>query len=134
MTTRMIAIGRLLGTILAACAVITPAIAAAQAKAGYGIGASALIPGRDYVIGQVIVGLHWWGRKGETPTAALPHGARVLRVIHGTALLLEFPSEQAALEAIHTLVADPNVSLVERNGFLNIPPRVSPGTNAGASK
>jgi hypothetical protein len=122
MTARMIALGPLLGTILAAGVMITPAIAAEQAKAGYGIGASALVPGRDYVIGQVIVGPRRWGREGEAPRLSLPPEGRVLRVIHGTALLLEFPSEEAALAAIPTLLADPNVSFVERNGFLHIPP------------
>jgi hypothetical protein len=122
MTERMIALGLLLGAILAACPIITPAIAAEQAKAGYGIGSSTLVPGQDYVIGQVIVGLHWWGREGEAPRITLPPEVRVLRMIHGTALLLEFPSEEAALAAIPTLLADPNVSFVERNGFLHIPP------------
>ena len=46
-----------LGSVLMVALIAMPAMSAAQAKAGYGIGASGLVAGRDYVAGQVIVGL-----------------------------------------------------------------------------
>jgi hypothetical protein len=46
-----------LGSVLVVAMIVTPATSAALAKAGYGIGAAGLVAGRDYVAGQVIVGL-----------------------------------------------------------------------------
>lgn len=89
-----------------------------QALQGYGIGVSGLVAGRDYVAGQLIVGLV----EGRTSQFVASAGASVAGQINGTALLLDFGSELAALKSISALLANKNVSFVERNGIMSIPP------------
>jgi subtilisin family serine protease len=116
---------------LAVCGALEPSHGAA-AKAGYGLsGADSLKEGRDYVSAQVIVGLHRWGTGRSPAPYAVPAGARTIGVIHGNAVLLSFPSEAAARKALPALLADPNVSFVERNGFMSIPPMAPAPTKDG---
>jgi hypothetical protein len=114
-----------LASVLMMAMIAMPDTSAARAKASYGIGAPGLLAGRDYVAGQVIVGL--------LPGASLkvPPQARVVGQIPGTALLLELPSEETVFQAIPGLLANPHVSFVERNGFLRIPPLASPKQKDG---
>jgi subtilase family protein/fervidolysin-like protein len=110
-----------------------PSIGAA--KAGYGVGAAGLQAGRDYVAGQVIVGLHSWGKEGTGPRYTAPAGAQTVGVIHGSAVLLDFSSEALAQKALPALLSDPNVSFVERNGFMSIPPMPpAPAKNGKATR
>jgi hypothetical protein len=90
-------------------------------KLGYGF-APGLVAGKDYVAGQLIIGL----KEGMTTqalrqTAAIV-GGKVSKEIHGTAVLVEFPSETAAVLAVPSLSARPEVLFIERNGFMSIPP------------
>lgn len=100
---------------------ITKAAEPITKKLGYGFDPG-LVAGKDYVAGQLIIGL----KEGMT-TQALHQtvttlGGRVSKVIHGTALLMEFPSEAASVAAVPALSARPEVLFIERNGFLSIPP------------
>lgn len=121
----------LLGGVLAGTTLAMPDVSLAQAKAGYGIGVSGLAAGRDFVENQVIIGLKQWGKEGKTQRFAMPAGGRVVGVIHGSAVLLELPDEATAAKAIRALLADPNVSFVERNGFVSIPPMPAPPAKNG---
>ena len=112
----------------------SPVQAGCLAQVGYGIDAPHLQAGRDYVAGQLLVGLHHWPDEGQTPPLALPQGGRVANQIADLALLLEFPNEPAAQAAIRDLCQDPNVSCIERNGFVSIAssiPASSPSTESG---
>jgi subtilisin family serine protease len=94
----------------------------AKGKLGYGF-EPGLVAGKDYVAGQLIVGVNEGMSRQSLIQASSALGARVVRAIEGTAILLEFASEQAALGAVGALVARPEVAFVERNGFLRIPPK-----------
>jgi hypothetical protein len=96
--------------VLIGLVISAPTVSLAQARAGYGIRMPGLVPGRDYVAGQTIVGLLHWGKEGDVPHLASFGQGRVTRVLHGSAVLLEFPSEVSALRRIPALLADPNVS------------------------
>jgi subtilisin family serine protease len=90
-------------------------------KLGYGFDPG-LVAGKDYVAGQLIIGV----KEGMT-TQALHQtvatlGGSVSKEIHGAAVLVEFPSETAAVIAVPSLSARPEVLFIERNGFLRIPP------------
>ncbi len=118
--------GRLRFIIMLVCLLAvagTQVAAQSGAAPGYGIGVPGLVPGQDFVAGQVIVGLRRWDKAGTAPGFAVPSGARIAKAIPGSAVLLEFPSEAAALKAITGLLADPNVSFVERNGRISLPPQ-----------
>jgi hypothetical protein len=97
---------------------------------GYGIGdgGRGLVPGRDYVPAQVIVGLRQAASPGEAPNYTPPAGGRIAGVMQGTAIVIQFPSEEAAQRAIPVLLADPRLSFVERNGIMRIPPMPPPPT------
>ena len=100
---------------------ITKAAEPITKKLGYGF-APGLVAGKDYVAGQLIIGV----KEGMT-TQALHQtvatlGGRVSKEIHGTAVLMEFPSETAAVAAVPSLSARPEVLFIERNGFMRIPP------------
>lgn len=90
-------------------------------KLGYGF-EPGLVAGKDYAAGQLIVGLKEGVSTQSVAQAASALGGRVAKQIEGTALLLQFSSEAAVEAAIGTLVARPDVSFVERNGIVSIPP------------
>lgn len=123
----------LLGAIVVGSTFVTRAISQTPAKAGYGVETAGLVAGKDFVESQVIVGLHQWGKEQEPPKLSISQGAQVVGVIHGTAVLLQFDSEQAASKAIPALLGNSNVSFVERNGFLSIPPMPTAPTKNGQS-
>lgn len=90
-------------------------------KLGYGF-TPGLVAGRDYVKGQLIVGF----KKGMSTYSILKtariSGGKEIKRMQGTAVLLEFPSEEAVKNAACELIRLPNVTFVERNGFMRIPP------------
>ncbi|HXG22241.1 MAG TPA: S8 family serine peptidase [Methylomirabilota bacterium] len=101
---------------------ITSAVAGPiSKKLGYGF-APGLVAGKDYIAGQLIVGLKEGGSATTVRQAATRKGGRVNREIRGAALLVEFPSEAAAVGAVDSLAALPDVLFIERNGFMHIPP------------
>lgn len=90
-------------------------------KLGYGF-EGGLVAGKDYVSGQLIVGVTESMSIQGLSHAAQASGGKVLKNIDG-AVLLEFPSEQAAKDSAEMLTERPDVTFVERNGFMSIPPR-----------
>lgn len=109
------------------------AASAGKGKLGYGF-APGLVPGKDFVAGQLIVGLKEGmstrGLQNLKQTATAMQGT-VVREIQGSAFLLEFASEQAVLDAVSALTALPEVAFVERNGFMRIPTRPVPPQTRG---
>jgi thermitase len=105
---------------------LTPAGAAegppvAKGKLGFGF-APGLVAGKDFVAGQLIVGMQEGATIQAVRSAAAAQRGRVAKEIAGQALLLEFDAEAAAAGAVHQLLATPEVAFVERNGFMSIPP------------
>lgn len=90
-------------------------------KLGYGF-APGLVAGKDYVAGQVIVGVKEGLSTQTISQTVATQGGRVSKEIPGAALLVEFPSEAAAVAAVNSLLARPEVLFIERNGFMSIPP------------
>jgi subtilisin family serine protease len=90
-------------------------------KQGYGFDLG-LVAGKDYVSGQLIVGIKEGVNVLGISQAYQTSGGKVLRNIEG-AILLEFPSEQASKDAVEMLTERPDVTFVERNGFMSIPPK-----------
>ena len=86
-----------------------PMPGAGKGKLGYGF-TPGLVAGQDFVAGQLIVGLKDGvsirGLQSVRQTATAAHG-KVVREIAGSALLLEFASEQAVRAAVQTLTALP---------------------------
>ncbi len=89
-------------------------------KLGYGF-EKGLIAGKDYVSGQLIVGITEGMSIQGISQAAQASGGKVAKSIKG-AILLDFTSEQAAKDAVKKLIERPDVTFVERNGFMSIPP------------
>ncbi len=91
-------------------------------KLGYGF-EPGLVAGKDYVAGQLIVGI----KEGMSTLAifkvANASGGKLVKKMGNTAVLLQFSSEEAVKDAAHSLIKLPNVSFVERNGFMSIPPK-----------
>lgn len=102
-------------------------------KLGYGF-APGLVAGKDYVAGQLIVGLKEGMGTQAAQQAITTLGGQVSKQIHGTALLVEFPSETAAVLAVPSLAARPEVLFIERNGFLRIPPISDPPNPKGGAR
>ena len=90
-------------------------------KLGYGF-EQGPVAGKDYVSGQLIVGVKESVSIQGISQAAQTSGGKVLKNIEG-AVLLEFPSEQAAKDAVEMLTERSDVIFVERNGFMSIPPK-----------
>lgn len=91
---------------------------------GYGFKPD-LVPGKDFVEGQIIVGYREGASTQALATAAWALGGTVKKQIldsHG-ALLLNFGSEVQAQAAIFKLVKRSDVLFVERNGIVRIPPQ-----------
>jgi subtilisin family serine protease len=89
-------------------------------KLGYGF-KEGPVSGKDYVPGQLIVGIREGINIQGISQAAQASGGRVVRNIEG-AVLLVFPSEQVAISAVNILTERSDVTFVERNGFMSIPP------------
>ncbi len=90
-------------------------------KLGYGF-APGLMPGKDYVAGQLIVGIQEGMGTREIKQSIAASGVQISKEIEG-ALLLQFPSEEGAVGAVSGLLRLPEVAFVERNGFMRIPPK-----------
>jgi subtilisin family serine protease len=92
-----------------------------KGKLGYGF-EPGLVAGKDYVAGQLIVGM----KKGMSIQGIMDSapalGAVTVKKMKG-AVLLEFPSEQAVKDAVRVLIRRPDVVFVERNGFMSVPPK-----------
>ena len=71
---------------------------------------------------QLIVVLKEGGSVQGLVQAAAAMGGTVLKEIEGTAVLVGFGSEGEAVAAVGTLIQRPDVAVVERNGFMSIPP------------
>lgn len=102
-------------------------------KLGYGF-APGLVAGKDYVAGQLIVGLKEGMSTQATHQTITTLGGRVSKQIHGTALLVAFPSEAKAGAAVSSLAARPDVVFIERNGFFRIPPTPAPPNLKGGAR
>jgi hypothetical protein len=89
-------------------------------KLGYGF-EKGLVAGKDYVSGQLIVGIKEGMDIQGISQAAQASGGTVVKSIKG-AILLDFTSEQAAKDAVKKLIDRSDVTFVERNGFMSIPP------------
>ena len=91
-----------------------------KTKLGYGF-TPGFIAGRDFVAGQLIVGIReGMGIRRVRSMAKSLKG--VVRKELSSALLLDFPSETDVTAAVIALVRHPDVAFVERNGFMSIPP------------
>lgn len=91
-------------------------------KLGFGF-EPGLVAGKDFVAGQLIVGMQEGAGIQAVRSAAVAERGRVVKEIADQALLLEFNTEAAAVAAAHRLAATPGVAFVERNGFMSIPPQ-----------
>jgi hypothetical protein len=103
-------------------AVTGPPPPAAKGKLGFGF-EPGLVAGKDFVEGQLIVGVQDGMSTQAVRAAAVAERGRVAKEIAGQALLVDFDSEAAALAAVPQLLATPGVLYVERNGFMRIPPQ-----------
>ena len=93
----------------------------ADKKLGYGF-EPGLVAGKDFVAGQLIVGLNEGMSADGVKQAVAAAGVPVVKEIEG-AILLQFASEEAAVAAVSALASRPEVAFVERNGFMSIPPQ-----------
>jgi subtilisin family serine protease len=90
-----------------------------RAKLGYGF-ESGLLPGKDFVVGQLILGFKEGLSISGIEQASFRSGGKIVKRIE-SAILIEFPSDNAALDTVSALIARPEVSFIERNGFKSIP-------------
>jgi len=114
-----------LGTLMILLLLFSTSIATGEMrddkKLGYGF-APGLVAGKDFVPGQLIVGIQEGVGTQEIKQAVAASGVQISKEIEG-ALLLQFPSEEAAVAAVSGLLSRPEVIFVERNGFMHIPPQ-----------
>jgi hypothetical protein len=92
-----------------------------KGKLGFGF-EPGLTPGKDFVAGQLILGLREGAVIQTVRSAAAAQRGRVAKEIAGQALLLVFDTEAAAVAAVPQLLATPGVAFIERNGSMRIPP------------
>ena len=91
-------------------------------KQGFGF-APGLQAGQDFVAGELVVGVTpKFGRDGLAQAAQALGASLEKTLTGGSAVLLNFGSEKAALAAVKTLKQRADVLFVERNGFLRTPP------------
>lgn len=90
-------------------------------KLGFGF-APGLIPGKDYVAGQLIVGYKEGVSTQSIAQTATGLGGQKIQEIKGTAMLLQFASEAVVEAAAPFLIMGSNVLFVERNGIVRLPP------------
>lgn len=117
--------GKLLVLVGILC-LVTPAWAVdvplvGKGKLGFGF-ESGLVAGKDFIAGQLIVGLREGMAADGAKAAAAAAGAPVVKEMDG-AILLQFASESAVAAAIPGLAGRADVAFVERNGFMSIPPK-----------
>ena len=79
--------------------------------------------GKDYVAGQLIVGLKEGMQTQGATQAARALGGQVVKWIDGKAVLFAFASEAAVGTAVRSLLTRSEVAFVERNGFMSLPPK-----------
>jgi subtilisin family serine protease len=91
-----------------------------KGKLGYGF-EKGLVAGKDYVSGQLIVGIEEGTSIQGVSQAAWESGGNVAKKIR-KAVLLQFSSEKAAKDAVKKLIERPDITFIERNGFVSIPP------------
>lgn len=120
MKTRIFIVG-LLFFVLCAAAVSMADAGAPKGKLGYGF-ETGLVAGKDFVAGQLIVGFKQGIGISGIEQAAIRSGGKKAKQIEG-AILIQFPSENAVLNAVNALIALPEVSFVERNAIVSIPPQ-----------
>ena len=102
----------------------------ADKRLGYGF-EPGLVPGKDFVAGQLIVGLKPGMNINEIKLAVSKAGVRVAKEIQG-AVLLEFSSEQDAVKGVAGLLKRSDVAFVERNGIVRLsPPPKLPESKCG---
>ena len=92
-----------------------------KTKLGYGF-APGLVAGRDFVAGQLIVGI----REGMSTSGVRAMGKSLKGTVRKeipNALLFKFSSEADVAVAVAAIVRHPDVAFVERNGFMGIPPK-----------
>ena len=92
-----------------------------KGKLGFGFDPG-LVAGKDYIAGQLIVGIKKGRSTRGTKIKAGASKGTVVKEIKNVALLLQFPSEDAVIAAANALKKLPSVAFVERNGFMSIPP------------
>lgn len=83
-----------------------------------------LVAGRDFAVGQLIVGIQPDNDVEPLIQAASQLGGRLTQQISGSAILLEFSTEEAVNAAINVLAVRDDVKYVERNGLMRISPIV----------
>ena len=102
----------------------------ADQRLGYGF-EPGLVPGKDFVAGQLIVGLKPGMNINEIKLAVSKAGVRVAKEIQG-AVLLEFSSEQDAVNGVAGLLKRSDVAFVERNAIVRLsPPPKLPESKCG---
>ena len=117
----------LLSALAVAAILATPAGMSAQggaAERGFGVADSKVVAGRDFVGGEVIVGLHRGMPDAAADAMATAAAGRVARRLGGPdpVALMRFGDEPRAQQAIAALVKEPGVRFVERNGIVRVPP------------
>jgi thermitase len=108
-------------SVVLAVATFAGAASALSGKLGFGF-EPGLEPGKDFVSGQLIVGLRPGISIAGIQKAAGASGGRIAKEIKGEALLLQYPSETEALSSVYSLAKRYDVVFVERNGFMRVPP------------
>lgn len=98
--------------------------AARAGDLGFGF-APGLLAGRDFVVGQLIVGYADGASRGAVLNAAEMAGGQVSEAIYGpgTTVLIDFETEAKALAAVPKLLILREVKYVERNGITRLPPK-----------
>lgn len=90
-------------------------------KLGFGF-KPGLVAGKDYVAGQLIIGIGEGMKAAGVAAAVRNLRGRVVRQIEG-ALLIKLPSDEAAAAAVQALSMRPDTRFIERNGIVRIPPQ-----------
>ncbi|OOP55877.1 MAG: hypothetical protein AYP45_12185 [Candidatus Brocadia carolinensis] len=105
-----------------------------KGKLGFGFDPG-LVAGKDYVAGQLIVGIKKGRSTRSTKIKASAAKGTVVKEIKKVALLLQFTSEDAVIAAANALKKLPSVAFVERNGFMSIPPEpIHPGLKGKSAR
>jgi hypothetical protein len=112
--------------LLVGCAALSASEARPRKGYGIGDGARGLVPGRDFVEAQVIVGLRESGSSGAVSDYTPPAGGRIAAVMQGPTVVIQFSTEEVAQRAIPLLLTDSRLTFVERNGIMRIPPMPPP--------
>ena len=100
---------------------------------GFGVAKSGLVPGRDFVPGEVVVGLHRGVPAAAANTIAAAVSGRVARRLDGDdpVALVRFSDEARVQQAIAVLGKQHGVRFIERNGIVSIPLLPAPAVKEG---